>query len=112
MTLTLSKKDSKEDIPTLKIESRFHAWNAIGKFVNRKEAKGSIFVVFLDTPSGKDDFNNQHNSFIVSHKKKTLMLWISRSIFHVWNDLISLNIFEFESYKEAFKYCTVLKQGF
>jgi hypothetical protein len=113
MKFVFSKSNSILDIPILKLkqdkeECLVFIDSCIAESNNNR---GLVYVVFLK-------FENQNvkeveqKTILVSSDEIDISFFISdRLDFSNWQDL-TLYVFEFVSYKEAFEYCLDLQEGF
>ena len=112
MKLTLCDKVLIGNIPNFNIEDKDELLELISYWIELKDSNKSVFVCFQSWEERTGVHRDEIQEFFISHKKEQVECF-SESIINNINKLdIDYSIFEFESYEEAFKYCTDLTQGF
>ena len=116
--LTLCNHDEKGDIPLFEPTSKEEFNKMIEAFLYGKEDRKTVFVCF-DSYSDYEDveYTNEHSRFLITKFSEDIfvgeMSYLEYEYFDNINQDFKLNynIFEFENYEEAFKYCIDLKEG-
>ena len=108
MDLILSPKDWTGDIPVLSFddvdELRQHATKFV-RTINFNESALVLFATKLDV-----DYRHEVETILISSNLLVIDGHIENWYFKK-HSIKSINLFEFETYKEAFEYCIDLKEG-
>ena len=108
MDLILSPKDWTGDIPVLSFDNANELERHATKFVrtiNLKESALVLFATKLDV-----DYRHEIETIVISSNLIVIDAHIENWYFRK-HSIKSINIFEFDTYKEAFEYCIDLKEG-
>ena len=118
MKITLCDKNLVGDIPEYIFDDLELCKDFIGEWLNKKQHRddtacfNSVFVIFLDFSDIIRDYKDYQCTFLVSHSWDDITDFYDRTLtVRNFNDL-NFNIFEFENYQEAFRYCIDLKESF
>jgi hypothetical protein len=107
--LTLCDKILKGDVPKYEFKTTREALCFMQKWLSKKNVEESVFVCFYN-PSPEDglSYRDEHSAILVTHCIDDIDNMVNEYFDCLCN---SFAIFEFGSYKEAFKYCIDLKEG-
>lgn len=108
----LSDSNITGDIPILEVKKN----DITGEFQNfvhefLELRNGSVIVCF-QTWNNPDDCNKDHKDFFITNDDAEAITYFENYIKNVFCEDIYFNFFCFEKYREAFEYCTLLKEGF
>lgn len=107
--ITLCPCELKGDVPNFKVDSFDKVDDLISDFLTDKKEGDYVYVCFQSWR--KADYKNEHNKIVITHSFNVILLDELLWLEDVNINDIDYSIFEFESYEEAFKYCTDLKEG-
>ena len=110
MKITLCDANQIGDIHTIdEVNKQCH--DLIYAWLEPKEDNDNVFVFFFFW-SDADMYKYEHSTFLISHRIDDIYEIVDSNIEgFADSDIMHINIFEFETYEEAFKYCIDLKEG-
>jgi hypothetical protein len=113
MIITLCDKNFEGEIPQYEFENREQAEDAIYEWLYKKDFENSVFVCFPSfVTTENDDIRDEQNAFLISHSWDEISDFME-NVFDTYHfTKFNFQIFEFETYQEAFDYCKDLKEGF
>ncbi len=108
----LSDSDMAGNIPRFEIKKEdilgeFQC--AIHEFLDLRN--GDIIVCFQSWKNAQEH-NNEHQNFLITNDDIDAITYFENYIKDVLCEDIDFNFFCFEKYREAFEYCTLLKEGY
>ena len=114
MNLILSPKDWTGDVPVLAFNGSLNGLSQIvqtaAEFLELAKHQDSVFVAFYTMH--EEEHEEEHDRFLVTKKWHILYEFLDNVVDDVsYENIKSLNFFEFPTYKEAFEYCIELKEG-
>jgi len=111
MKITLCDKVLEGDIPEYYFKDKEKALDFVDSWIESKDLEKSVLVLFSNWIP-VEELRNEQNAFLVSHNYYDITDFYESYLDLENHDNIDFNIFEFDSYKEAFKYCIDLKESF
>ncbi len=111
INLTLCPKDLKDDVPKFDFKDSYDAVKAMSEFLDKIDFLNAVLVCFVDYLQDKHT-NDHYDTILVSHNHDEIFDFSYKCILDCEEGISSFNIFEFDSYQEAFKYCLDLKESF
>ena len=114
LSLTLWKKDNKEDVPNVRINSIQKALSVFSDWIDLRDLDCGVIVCFVSYKGMNNDmFRDEQRSILVSHNKRDINCFFIDCI-NIIADRAEgayLGVFEFNSYEDAFRYCSDLKEN-
>jgi hypothetical protein len=113
MRLVLCNKDLKGDIPDYKLTNSEKCIEKIEDWLGTKNFDESVFVCFAGWRGlQNEDLRNEHNSFLVSHSYDDITNFVDEYLEYKLPKNMDFFIYEFNTYQDAFSYCTDLQESF
>ena len=110
MKVTLCDKIINSDILTHSFDDKTHGLSLVNHWLENKDFNKNCFVCFQTWET--DNVRDEQQEILVSHNLEQIELFCIDIVENIDLKDISLCIYEFKNYHDAFRYCSTLKEGF